>query len=385
MRIGPSIENFKGEIRNNIKSEGRAYSNRSISFELFEEEDPIILKSGSKIDLNKNGKYVKGTIKEVKMVSEKQISLIINLQGELPISLPYPNSKIKPCGSHVKNRDCRGSLKNYISKQPIMIRFIPKDYPTTGEYLPDYGNVYGKSGKPFGFSRDMSNKVISRGVADKPVLETFIEFPPSPLSRFCNKPNPETNCEPVMWSVWAGPGKFNIKLLLGDVTSDIIIDFTINGKSVAKNLKVAKNKLHILEEVVESKSGFINITSECFENCDFAKSKLNAIEIKPFEKFDSTKNDSNQFENKEKKLPCGEAFEKGRCNTGPNVLHCIFYDKTQPSAAYCSKNLSLVMIPNDYNCKEQIGKYKCVRIEYESEDDCKLYCPKKCKASKCLY
>jgi hypothetical protein len=382
MNIKGVSENFKGELRNGIKSQGKLWSVRTISFEPLEKVDPIVLKAGTKIDINTSGsEFKKGQIKQVNIINSSTTSLLINIQGGIPITLTYPNPKVKPCGTHFKTVDCSGSLKNYSSSSPITIRFITKDYATTGEFLPDYGEVYGKSGKPFGFSRNMSKRVISRGTSNKPELETFVEFPPSPLSRYCNKPNPDTNCEPVVWSAWTGPGKFKVKLLIGDILNDINIDFVINGKVVAKSLKIQKNKLHIIEEVIESKGGFITLGSECKENCEYALSKLNAIQISPFEVDEMKKNKKVS----EKKLNCGEAYEKGRCDIGPDVTHCLFEDQSKSSAKFCSGINSLVKIPNDYKCKEQIGKYKCVKVEYDSEEECKKFCPKLCNTTKCLF
>jgi hypothetical protein len=384
MVIKNGDKNYKGSYKNGFKSEGKPYSSISIKFEPFMQEDPIILKDGTKVDINLEGsEFKRGTIREVIMLENKKVSLKVQIEGGLIQIMPYPNSKVRPCGSHFRERDCTGSVKHYISKFPVKIRFINKSYPTTGDYLPDYGDIYGATGKPFGFSRSMVEKVISLGTASKPELETHVKFPPSPLSRYCNKPNPDSNCEPVVWSVWSGTGKFRVKLFIGDPRNEVHADFAINGKSVCRSRKISKNKLEIIDAVVESKGGFINITSECTENCDKALSKLNAVEISPFD--NGSSESSEDSVKKEKKLECGDTYIKGRCDKGPDVGHCLFDDKTNPTAAYCSGSNALMTIPNDYKCKDQVGKYKCVKIEYESEHDCKKYCPKPCKATKCLY
>jgi hypothetical protein len=49
------ITNFKGSHSNGIKSEGKYKSSLAISFENYEEEDIIILKSGTKVDLRSDG------------------------------------------------------------------------------------------------------------------------------------------------------------------------------------------------------------------------------------------------------------------------------------------------------------------------------------------
>ena len=75
----------------------------------------------------------------------------------------------------------------------------------------------------------------------------------------------------------------------------------------------------------------------------------------------------------------------GRCETGPNVLHCIFEDKNVSSVKFCSGKFVLVRIPENNICISQRGKYKCINIEYDSEDECKVSCHQQCKGSKCLY
>ena len=47
------------------------------------------------------------------------------------------------------------------------------------------------------------------------------------------------------------------------------------------NKVIKKGKLEMVEKNIESKEGFITITSICSTNCNFAMAKLNAIEILP--------------------------------------------------------------------------------------------------------
>jgi len=42
-------------------------------------------------------------------------------------------------------------------------------------------------------------------------------------------------------------------------------------------------------------------------------------------------------------------------------------------------------IPKDYKCRDQIGKFKCVKRTYENKVDCAKYCPKACQQDKCAY
>lgn len=67
--MGPSRHNLKSKTRNGIKSLGKEITKFTISFENYEEEDIIILKSGSKVDLKledgSQSKWVPGMISQV--------------------------------------------------------------------------------------------------------------------------------------------------------------------------------------------------------------------------------------------------------------------------------------------------------------------------------
>ncbi len=60
---------MKGAFRNGIKSLGKELTKFTVSFEIYEEEDIIILKSGSKVDLKiddgSQSKWMPGMISQV--------------------------------------------------------------------------------------------------------------------------------------------------------------------------------------------------------------------------------------------------------------------------------------------------------------------------------
>jgi len=114
------------------------------------------------------------------------------------------------------------------------------------------------------------------------MLETSVHFPPSHLSKYCKKEIPDNICDKVDWSVFAGEGKFVVKIYYGDALVNSKIDLTMNGSQVISKV-VEKGKLEMFEKVVESVQGFITITSNCERDCDFSMAKLNAVEIVPFE------------------------------------------------------------------------------------------------------
>ncbi len=69
MIVGPTKSNLKAAFRNGIKSFGKELTKFTISFETYEEEDVIILKSGSKVDLKidtgSESKWAPGMISQV--------------------------------------------------------------------------------------------------------------------------------------------------------------------------------------------------------------------------------------------------------------------------------------------------------------------------------
>jgi hypothetical protein len=384
MNIKKGIRNYlsvKNENRN-IQSFSKAYSPLSIIFEEYIEDDPIVIKKGSKVEFYNEGLWKKAFIESFSTTKNGQF-LKLKLDGENSISteVKYPNPNIAPCGSHSKNRVCKGSIKNYISDRPIKIRFSPPNFPNGGDFIPDIGEVYGINGKSYGWSRTMKDSIFTYEGGNKPELQTLVVWPPSPTSKFCNRPNPQTICEPVTYAIWVGKGKFKVNLFIGDIKHDIKADFTINGKVILKNEKIIKGELRIFVTEIDSLNEFILITSECIEDCNNAQSKLNAIEI---ELITDIKKE-NKAKNNEKKLDCGEAYTGGRCEIGTDVTHCLFDDKFSKSASFCSGENALMKIPDDYKCKTQKMKYKCVKIKYTNEDECKNYCPKKCQEMKCLY
>jgi hypothetical protein len=359
------IINYKGGLSNGITSQGKYRSQLSLSFEIYEEEDNIVLKPGSKIDMKVTKEtgdvWAAGIITGVvDTVNGKFIKYILDGENSRTMELPYKNNKdkIHPCGQHIKNRDCNGSLRRIKKKLPVLIRFVPVGYQSDQDFQSDFGQVFGKNNKPFGWSIDMSSNIRRRLNPSNPLLETIIEFPPSPNSRECIKPNPEKLCEPVSWKVKAGRGKFKVKIYAGDPLHDLLVDLGINNKIIAKNVKIPKNQVEVFEIILETKNGIFEVTSTCEEHCNHAMTKINAVEIIPY---DDITDDLNASSNPEKEV-CGSSFLGGRCLKDSNVLHCIFDDPSLPSAKFCNGENVLVNIPTDYKCRDQIGQYKCVMV-----------------------
>lgn len=295
----------------------------------------------------------------------------------------YPDvNHIAPCGTYLKNRKCDDSLNKKV-KNKVYIRFTPKDYKTNDDFIVDYGQEYGSDKKPYGWNKDISSNIKQRRNASKIVLETLVEFNPDPYSKHCLNPSPEKNCEPVKWYAKVGSGLFIVKLFIGDPNIGFKSDLKVNNKSFTKNKFIEKNKLEIVEEVVESIDDFIEVYADCQEDCEYSMNRLSAIEIIPYSFYKDSISEENVADNNEISLPCGIAYKGGRCDTGPNVLHCVYNDATVAGASFCNGEKILKSISSSYMCKEQIGHYKCVNKVYSNNEECNRFCPTKCKEEKC--
>ena len=384
---------YKGTVSNSVKSEGKTFSHLSISFETYIKEDIIILKPGNKVDLKledpkKGFTWNPAIITNIMDTPKgKVIKLIQDGSVSTPITIAYPNpDKVAACGEKIKNRDCDGSVRKQESS-PVLIRFVPSDYLSDISkedkgFLMDNGNLYGYKNKPYGWSRDMKKKIYKRISFSKPYLETLVQFPSPTNSKSCTKSRPDDICEPVIWKVKVGKGKFYFKVFVGDPASDFIMNLKANSKSLFRNKLILKNTQEEVEELVDSIDEFIEISSDCEENCDYSETKLNAIQIYPYQ---MDVHDEDKANTTEKATSCGNSFIGGRCDKGPNVLHCLFDNITVSSAHFCNDSMVLVNVPSTYKCKEQVGKYKCVKQEYISSNECSLYCPKECMEARCIY
>lgn len=233
----------------------------------------------------------------------------------------YPNKElIQPCASHVKDRECFGSVKKEKEPKAVLFRFIPQTYIKPGMYLPDLGETFEKNilkGNPWGnvsyiyilgWSLSMKDRMFLRQNPSDPNIETHVQFPPSSTSRYCTSRAPQNLCEPVTWSVLAGKGLFKITIMAGDPIKKSRLDLTINGKIVAKAVIIEANKIYKKEEILESKDSFFHFISECHENCDDAVSILSSIQMEPH----SQDEEIPKKHEPEKQLSCGVAFTGGK-------------------------------------------------------------------------
>ena len=346
--FGRAMSNFKSKLSNGIKSEGKATSEFTVAFEAYEEEDVIIVKAGSKIDIfnlgrpmwlpgiitavidNSKGRFIKYIIEGRKLLLLLYLIILYFIESDPEAENQYPDlERINPCGKHLKDRNCKGSLKKMTDFKPIKFRFVPTDYQNPGIFVPDSGQTMEQSGKPFGkylyqfilfsitylifnlnsigWSKDMTKRMFLRANPSKPEIETHVEFPPSPISRFCNKPAPDSICETVTWSVLVGEGSYKVKVFAGDPQNDTRLDLTVNDKIIIRNKKIPKNTMLLHEEKLESKNGLLTFMSECHEDCNEAVSQISAIEIFP----NDDNNEPIEEKTTEKEFPCGIAYKGG--------------------------------------------------------------------------
>ena len=60
-------------------------------------------------------------------------------------------------------------------------------------------------------------------------------------------------------------------------------------------------------------------------------------------------------------MGCGNAYEGGRC-IEKNMINCVFDSTLPPNVHLCANSLHLVKVSQLYECKEQRGKYKCIKV-----------------------
>ena len=261
---------------------------------------------------------------EIGIIDDTSKRITINYSNGKTLSLPYPNKqRIFPCGDKLDRpiSDCRTSRKTLNKYKPVLIRFVPLHYKqNTAAYLPDNGGIYGSTGKPFGWSKEITNRLYyhANSNRDNPITETLAHFPPSRLSKYCKKDIPDTICDSIDWSVKAGYGKFIVKVTIADMTVNSKVDLSINDKSVISNI-IPKGKIITIEKIIESKDMFITFSSNCLSNCDYSMTKINSVEIVPYIELRSNDDDSitqnlrnlSNGEKQEKEL-CGGSFENGK-------------------------------------------------------------------------
>ena len=66
-------------------------------------------------------------------------------------------------------------------------------------------------------------------------------------------------------------------------------------------------------------------------------------------------------------------------------MHCLFDSASSPLTKNCTGELVIMEINPDSICKQDAGKFKCVKKSYPNAVECKQFCPKTCKKNLCSY
>jgi len=384
------LQKYPSVVRAGVKSKIKGKSDLTISFELVKDENDLPVNTGVKIDIldpKGSGEWLPGMITLVENSGDESKILTVRVentdQNSGDFKLNFPNKKkISECGTHLPNRDCQGSRFNSNSATkvlPITVKFAPKSYNKPGPYMIDNGEIFGKSGLPFGWSRDMSSRMRIRSNAAQRALESLVEFPPDLKSKFCNKAVPDTNCDKVTWSIKVGHGKFNVKINIGDTIGNSRVDLSINGKPFIQQATIEKNNLQVFEGDFNSLNEMLTISSKCVSDCEYAMAKINTIEIAPFRASEVDLPEPTPTVED----PCGNAEQGGKCDIGPDILNCLFDDPVVEVAKFCSGNSLMVQVPHDYKCPSQRNKFKCVLRKFETQSECLIYCPLGCSNGLC--
>jgi hypothetical protein len=383
------LKKYKSQLRSGIKSKNRGKSDLTIYFERVKDESQIPVNTGVKIDfLDPKGKgtWLPGIITNLKDSGENKM-LTVNVEGSEQnsgeILLSFPNKKkIAECGTHLTKRDCTGSkfnLSNAAKVAPVIIKFAPRSFSIPGSYLIDNGEIFGKNGNAFGWSRNMESRMRVRSGTNNEILQTLVEFPPDSKSKFCNKAVPDIDCDRVDWSIKTGQGRFIVKLFIGDSNANSRIELSINGKPFVTGVTIEKNNLQTFEGEFDSLNQMITISSNCKSDCEYVMAKINMIEIAPHKSEDDKLPElTPTIED-----PCGNGESGGRCDVGPDIINCLYDDPLVEVAKFCSGNSFMVQVPEKYKCLSQRNKYKCVFRKFKDNRECLKYCPLNCAKGVC--
>lgn len=402
------VRNLAGSIRNNVSSKSKSYSPISLSFK----QTTSSLKSidvaiGLKLDyLDPNtGEWLPTIVKDVKQpengnIPNKTVYLSLAVESQQSTfagSISYPNSSLKRCGKKIINRPCGSNTNGSISQ--IKIKFLPQGIPNNDpSMIIENGQIFGFKGNPFGFSEEVTEKLRRQAITsiqdsrNEYNLQGIFEFPYPRSSSLCLSQSPNIDCRSISYHIKTGNGKFLVKLHVGDTLSDSLVDFKINNVDVVSSKLVAKGDYQIFSKSIKVTDEFIQISTECVEDCENHKSKFNMIEI-ALEK-DNDRYSESQMALQNELIPgasnnatkdeCNHSFFGPKCNQGIDVLHCVFETLADKQSMMCSGDKYLIQIPSDYKCTALRKQYKCVLLSYISKDECEKFCPTSCSKTKCI-
>ena len=279
---------YKSGQRNGIKSAGKQVPGVGIQFQVVKsKENTDNLKLGMKVDVydGKLQKWLPGDIENIEKINKKTSKLTIKKEGYGPETneiLQWPNpEKVTYCGEMIKERNCdaNSSNPNSLASEKIRITFGPGPNKVEG-YLLDEGKELSKKGElEYGWSRDVSNLARARHISSDPLIDNLILFPPDPKSKWCEEKTPVVTCENIDWSIKLDPGKYNVKVTVGDIAYKVQYDLKVNEKKILTNKILDKNQFFTTNDDITILDGVLRIVPDCEGDCKFSWSRIDAIEI----------------------------------------------------------------------------------------------------------
>lgn len=391
MCFGDKSINLSAAKKNGIQSKPKLVTDLTFNFKPFLEKDLIPVEIGVKFDVKNDVLKIwePAVITNVIQSSDSRFSLAqYRIEGKTAsVNIPAipikSNPLVRMCGSKIKGRDCKGT--KVVDVKKVNIRFGLKDYNAVGDYTLDYGRPFGFNGNPFGWSRDMRSNIKSVNTRKtltwenfNSLSESYAEFPPSKNSKYCS--NPVVVCDRVSYTIKTGYGKFNVKIFIEILDANSQVDFKVNNVVFAKNKAIPIGNRVVLDGIVDAQNENLEITTDCTDHCFYSMGRMNMIQVFPF----SDKSEKDSYVPVTEGEICGGLVKRGNeCENGIiDVLHCVFQKENTLGASKCTGKYIKTKIPDVYTeCPEAAGMEYCVMKKYQSQVECKKYCPGKCEGS----
>lgn len=279
---------YKSADRSGINSQAKRVSGVGIQFEAIKsKENAANIKAGMKVDVldGKLKRWLPGIVEAAERVNQKSTKITIKKEGygpEANVEIQWPNpERVTYCGEMIKDRNCDKNSTNpeSLASEKIKIAFGPGPNKLEG-YTLDDGKAFGKKGQlEYGWSRDVSNLARTRNVNSDPLNDNLILFPPDIKSHWCTDPKSQIACESVDWTLKVLPGKYNVKVTVGDAKYKTQFDLKINEKKVLDNKVLNANQFFTTNDDIIVLNGVLQMKTDCAGECKYSWSRVSAVEI----------------------------------------------------------------------------------------------------------
>ncbi|MCQ2818886.1 MAG: PA14 domain-containing protein [archaeon] len=319
--------------------------------------------------------------------SATQYGISSDSYGPTPISFQFRKSSNYEINEDPDRDPSKLNANKKKGKEPqiLRIKFVPKGFKASNlnGILLDEGQIFGYNKNPFGWAENMERNMKKTEGLKNIIGDTSVVMNPDKKSLWCAS----TDCDRNPWKIHVGPGRYKVKVYIHDVLQNYLVNLQINGFKLVENTLVKKNCLAEFEgEFGSDEKGYLTLTDECKENCNYAQAKLNFIEIKKVEDESTEKQ-----EEANKPAVAGvelidkndAAYYKGRCDTGDRVENCVYDSVRSEGAKFCRDPFKLVTVSNSYPSSFQRGKIKCIKKNYYTDEECLKYCPGNCQNKIC--